>query len=122
MPVMEADRSVLAKAWLESWATDPPSYDENTSWITVAEADPELCFEVILEALGMVQVKKEDAKFQTLAAGPLEQLLADHGPQFIERIERLAESNASFKLLLGNVWRNSMPEDIWSRVCKCRES
>jgi hypothetical protein len=110
MPVMEADRSVLAKAWLESWATDPASYDENTSWITVAEADPELCFEVILEALGMVQVKKDDSKFQTLAAGPLEQLLADHGLQFIERIERLAESNAGFKLLLG-VWRNSMPED-----------
>lgn len=55
-----------------------------------------------------------------LAAGPLEDLVACHGAQFIERVEREAGCSPSFNHLLGGVWQNRMSEDIWSRVQKAR--
>lgn len=56
-----------------------------------------------------------------LAAGPLETLLAYHGEAFIERVEREALKNPRFNHLLGGVWRNDIPADIWQRVQKARK-
>jgi hypothetical protein len=56
-----------------------------------------------------------------LAAGPMEDLLAGHGIQFIERVEREAEHNPRFNHLLGGVWRSSMTEDVWGRVQRARK-
>src|SRR5438105_781409 len=55
-----------------------------------------------------------------LAAGPMEDLLAQHGPQFIERVEREAEQNPRSNRLLGGVWRSHMLEEIWGRVQRAR--
>jgi len=54
-----------------------------------------------------------------LAAGPLEDLIHGHGPEFIERIELEARRNPAFRHLLGGVWESSTP-DIWGRVEKAR--
>jgi hypothetical protein len=51
----------------------------------------------------------------------LEDLLAVYGPQFIERVELEAERNARFNHLLGGVWQNEMPQEIWARVQKARK-
>ncbi len=51
-----------------------------------------------------------------LAAGPLENLLVWHGAAFIDRVEEEARRNSRFNDLLGGVWRQSMPSEIWSRV------
>ena len=56
-----------------------------------------------------------------LAAGPLEDLIEDHGPQWIDRIELEARRNPKFRYLLGGVWQSSTPE-IWARVEKARVS
>jgi|SRR5690242_9197795 len=55
-----------------------------------------------------------------LAAGPLEDLLATQGPEFIERVEELARRDPKFNYLLGGVWRNSMTDEIWQRVQAAR--
>jgi hypothetical protein len=53
-----------------------------------------------------------------LAAGPLENLLVSHGPQFIDRCEELARQDAKFRSVLDGVWGwTSMKKDIWERVC-----
>ncbi|WP_407070109.1 DUF6869 domain-containing protein [Massilia sp. MP_M2] len=39
-----------------------------------------------------------------------------HGPNFIERIERNAWSNAKLATLLGGVWQSAMPEPIWKQA------
>lgn len=56
-----------------------------------------------------------------LAAGPLEELLAEYGPAYIERVERLAERDEKFNRLLGGVWRNSMTDEVWERIRSARK-
>ena len=51
-----------------------------------------------------------------LSAGPLEDLLAYHGHLIIDRAEAEARRNPLFAKLLGGVWQNIMPDDIWTRV------
>ena len=87
------------------------SFDE------ISRSDPELCWELILQALHTPHAESVTA---ILAAGPLEDLLARFGPQFIERVEAKAHEDPEFKELLGGVWRNSMSDDIWARVEACR--
>jgi len=61
-----------------------------------------------------------DRVVSTLAAGPLEDLLAKQGPEFIERVEDLARREPRFNYLLGGVWRNTMTDEIWQRVQNAR--
>ena len=55
-----------------------------------------------------------------LAGGPLETLLAWHGQAFIDRVEYEARNNDAFRQLLGGVWRQDMPDDIWDRITQVR--
>ncbi|WP_443018846.1 DUF6869 domain-containing protein [Sphingomonas sp. 2R-10] len=50
------------------------------------------------------------------AAGPLENLLAEHGIDFIESVEVEARQDRRMLWTVGCVWRNSMSEDVWIRV------
>jgi len=62
-----------------------------------------------------------DKVFASLAAGPLEDLLAKQGPEFIERVEELARKDPKFNHLLGGVWRNAMTDEVWQRVQAARQ-
>ena len=55
-----------------------------------------------------------------LAAGPLEDLLANYGAQVIDRIEEQAAMSTEFADLLGGVWRNAIEDDVWYRVLMAR--
>lgn len=55
-----------------------------------------------------------------LAAGPLENLLAYFGAEYIEKVEEQSRRNPAFRHLLGGVWRSSMPKEIWDRVTAAR--
>jgi hypothetical protein len=77
---------------------------------------PEDTWQVILAVLSL---GPSDEVIGILAAGPLEDLIQEHGPGFVERIETEARRNPVFRQLLGGVWRSSSP-DIWARVEKAR--
>jgi hypothetical protein len=91
------------------WAFD--AFDE------VCRSNPELCWELILQVLHTPHAESVEA---VLAAGPLEDLLARFGPEFIDRVETEAEQDAGFRDLLGGVWRSSMAAEVWARVQACR--
>ena len=74
------------------------------------------CWDAILEILSR---KPADTVIGVLAAGPLEDLIQYHGPDFIDRIEAESRRNPAFRRLLGGVWRSSSPE-IWARIEKAR--
>jgi hypothetical protein len=74
---------------------------------------PDLCWEIILEIL---QATHHESVDWAMAAGPLEDLLAWHGHKFIERVEAQAQSDSKFKELLGGVWQNATPKELWVRV------
>ena len=61
-----------------------------------------------------------DKVVAVLAAGPLEGLLAKRGTEFIDRVEELARKDPKFNHLLGGVWRNTMPDEVWQRVQSIR--
>ena len=79
---------------------------------------PETVWPAILKIL---EHELTDEQIALLAAGPMEDLLADHGAQFIDRVEAEAEQNPRFNHLLGGVWRSHMSDDIWARVQKARK-
>ncbi|MGQ0836764.1 MAG: DUF6869 domain-containing protein [Gammaproteobacteria bacterium] len=95
---------------------------ERLSWAQGAFWD--LCRENIEEAwnaiLAIVAAKPDARVFGNLAAGPLEDLLVNHGPQIIERIEQQARLDPSFAALLGGVWKNDIRDDVWTRVEQLR--
>lgn len=53
-----------------------------------------------------------------LAAGPIEDLLSQHGEEFVDRVEVLARRNQKFCSLLQGVWRGTMSDEVWERVQK----
>lgn len=96
---------------------DSAEYKENM-WAEfelskLAQDDPEMCWELILEILQRDQAPKV---LQGLAAGALEDLLGTHGPEFIDRVEERAQVDKRFQHLLGGVWQNEITEDIWKRL------
>lgn len=56
-----------------------------------------------------------------LAAGPLEDVLAAKGEEYIGRVEILAGNDSKFRYLLGGVWQNSMTDEVWGRVTMVAE-
>jgi len=77
---------------------------------------PEECWAAILEVLNKEPSQKV---IGVLAAGPLEDLIEAHGPEYIERIEREAKNNPKFRYLLGGVWESSTSE-VWDRIEEAR--
>jgi hypothetical protein len=52
-----------------------------------------------------------------LAAGPLEDLIAEHGAAFIDRIEHEAGHSARFRFALTGVWpQGNRQRAVWARV------
>lgn len=105
--------------WAEWVSSEPRNEERAHDLIGWGEFDwavsdyPELAWKAILEAM---EQPRMEARLGKLAAGPLEDLLAKHGPSFIDRVEFLANSNKNFAWLLGGVWQHTMPVAIWSRV------
>jgi hypothetical protein len=111
--MLESVNSVV-KDWLEQ--SQHPDGD-STMYDVVHDA-PEVAWAAILEIL---QGELTEDQLAVLAAGPLEDLLAVHGPVFIERVEREATRDPRFNHLLGGVWQNQMKSEIWERVQKARK-
>ena len=122
----------LAAAFIEHFS-DLDVLDENlelrrrdnsvTQWASdkisdLAVDNPEQLWEIILEIL------KRDPPtevIEVLAAGPLEDYIAQLGERVIDKVESQAAVDPKFRSLLGGVWRNSMSEEVWKRVQACRE-
>ena len=82
------------------------------------ETDPELVWKLLLNILSR---DINERTIGLLAAGPLEDLLSDYGPQFIDRVEKESETNDAFKYALTGVWKGGMDDNIWRRVQEARQ-
>jgi hypothetical protein len=84
-----------------------------------ARDDPAKAWQCILCAIEMPACAEH---LGVLAAGPLEDLLSFHGPEYIDRIEAKARTSPLFALVLGGVWRFQMTDSVWSRVKGVRDT
>ncbi len=121
MDLAEREKLVEAYITLEKAEKDSPAYEANfwafSKVVDLVLDEPEEAWLLILEILGRDQHPRI---YEGLAAGPLEDLLGKHGPDFIERVEIQAKKDSQFADLLGGVWKSTMRDDIWVRVQKVR--
>jgi hypothetical protein len=110
-----------ADAYIQAQELDNIETDHALWWAVqkffdLDHENPEACWQAILTVLAREPSQKV---LGVLSAGPLEDLLHHHGPQFIDRIEVEARDDPAFKELLCGVWQSSTDE-IWARVQRAR--
>ncbi len=82
------------------------------------DTDPMLALDLVLRLAAQID---EDEEAGSLAAGPLEDLIACHGETVIDRIEAEARTSARFRYLLSGVWPQRQQDGpIWQRVLAAR--
>ena len=107
----------LADLWLADHAEDGGDPEEPTwSDLCVFELDahPEVLLAFILRAL-----RKAETAWQAglLAAGPLEDLIAAHGPAVIDRLEDQARRAPRVAFALTGVWQGEGTDPaVWARL------
>ncbi len=96
------DRERLASEWLRY----AESGEDNRSWAdeslsNVIDEDPALAWAIILE---LVHRAPSDGALHIVAAGPLEDLIAQHGEEMIAAIEKRVQGDESLRQALLWVW------------------
>jgi hypothetical protein len=113
------DDSDLVSAWIALSLAEPNSPEHGEYFWAFMRAD-ELCTDDPDRAwrfiLAVLANNQSSPVVGHLSAGPLEDLLARHPYKIIERVESEARRNPHLASLLGGVWQNRMPDDVWQRV------
>lgn len=120
----ETELNEIVTAWIAAEEAAPNSPECEANWWAIEQVmfwtldrEGEHLWRFIVAAY---QHDLSDKVIALLAAGPVEDLLAKQGPEFIERVEELARRDPRFNYLLGGVWRNTMTADVWERVQAAR--
>ena len=112
----------LAEAWIQlhhipKESRQSSQYDELFwAWeklTEMCESAPDKAWATIKEIIGR---DPSDQILANIGAGPFEDLMGNHGAHFIDRVEKCARTNPAFKRMLGIVWKNSIPDDVWIRI------
>jgi hypothetical protein len=121
-----SDRDKLVKAYIQRYAErvvlgkGNVFAEQDLNWWAeetfqkVVHSDPELAWELMLQVIASTD---KPEVLGMVAAGPLEDLVNYHGPQFIERIERQAAADQTFRECLSGIYPSSTPE-VWQRIEK----
>ena len=80
---------------------------------------PDEAFSVIKELL---QIDDSPEVVGQVAAGPIEDLLVEHGLELIDAIEDEARKNPNFNHALGGVWQSDSLPEVWERVERVRKT
>ncbi|HZH30488.1 MAG TPA: hypothetical protein VEY11_06970 [Pyrinomonadaceae bacterium] len=120
----DAELRTVVDAWIAATEAERGTPEEQSNWWAISEVinwqlegEAELLWRLVLAAY---RRELSDKVLASLAAGPLEDLLSDFGPAYIDRVEELARKDPRFNWLLGGVWRLSMTDEVWARVQAAR--
>jgi len=117
--VTDGERNTLARAWI-TLQTTPQHAPEYNSLFWAFKQSYDLAREEPLEAWRLIltiwSLDQSIPTKQSLSAGLIEELLCYHGEFMIQHIERQAKADRSFATLLGAVWQNTMPDNVWNRL------
>ncbi len=103
------------------WIVEKGNFSE--PWEVIEDLilkEPKTAFRIIEEIHHLI-VSSEPIDYQLmglLAASHLEELLCESGREVIESIEFLANQDKEFRKCLCGVWKNEIPDGIYSRVQK----
>lgn len=91
----------IVSGYLANYSGDQSAFWAFEEVCELVSDDPERLWLITLQ---LIEQAPDDAALAYVAAGPLEDILALHGPTFIERVEDLARSDSRFLLALSGVW------------------
>ena len=116
----DAELNELVTAWIAVEQSERGSPEHEANWWAVEqildwmlEGEGDRLWSFILETY---KRDLSDDVLAVLAAGPLEDLLAKCGPEYIDRVEELARKDPKFNEVLGGVWKSSITDEVWQRV------
>jgi len=110
----------LARAWFDEWEPDEPQWGWASDWLFERVWDaPQEAWPLIV---ALVEYAPSTDLLACVAAGPLEDLLCLHGPQFIEQVEAQARRSKRFRRCLVGVWGWSrMDPAVYARLLRARK-
>jgi len=115
------DENKLIISWIKLQGLDRDTKEaEELMWasnslIRTTLSNPEKAWHIILEIL---QQTDDEWVLTNVAAGPLEDLLAQHPDTAINLLEEEVQHNKKLRSILNGVWQNLMPDDVWKRLQK----
>jgi hypothetical protein len=77
------------------------------------EGAPDIAWEIVTH---LIDIAPSDDALGYFAAGPLEDLLSEHGPYLIARVEERARDNPKFLRAIQALRRLGMTAEVWERV------
>lgn len=110
------DKQQLVGTYLR--ASTQPEWPDGDWWAweklrRMIEAYPEVGWDLVQD---LVRYAPSDRVLAHVAAGPLEDLLVQHGDLLIERVDAAAATDLKFRKCLACVWQNRMPDSLWAKV------
>ncbi|RYD39103.1 MAG: hypothetical protein EOP85_16540 [Verrucomicrobiaceae bacterium] len=104
----------LAKAWIENYHASYGKLGcQEQEWAADKVADL-MCgdrWEALTALNYLAHATYGDMSFGLLGAGPLEDLISDHGDEIVPEIEYMAHDNPVFRALLGCIYRRKSLSD-----------
>jgi len=97
----EGSNEAEAAIWAADEVFDLVLKDPDTGWQFVTD---------------VVAATDDEWVLANLAAGPLEDLLGKYPQETIVRLEHEVKNNEKFRQVIGGVWKNIIPEEIWARL------
>jgi len=115
MAAMSTD--TLARIVLDDYLTQSAGWagDNHWTWLVLEELienRPDVAWPLLLE---IVRRAPDDA-LDLIAAGPLEDYIAQHGHRVIATVEAEAAVNPRLRRALAGMWPEGTPAPVWSRV------
>jgi hypothetical protein len=106
------DDCALADVYLRQHETnDPELFWAFEEVLEICISDPERAWQLTLTLIAKASNPKS---LSYIAAGPLEDLLKNHGSAVIDRVEIAARRDSKFRLALCDVW--GLSGDIYERA------
>jgi hypothetical protein len=110
----------LIQAYLRHAAAGPDDDNDFWAWEAVGEVAREGSADEAWSLLIDLVRESPDALMGNVAAGPLEDTIAEHGPELIDRIEAAAANDPRFQEALGGVWIRDghLPPAVMKRLVR----
>lgn len=79
----------------------------------LCETHPDIAFDLVRD---LIRICASPDDIALVAAGPLEDLIVQHGPDLIAAIEQEAAGSDRFRFALSGVWQRDANPFVWARV------
>jgi len=78
----------------------------------LCESKPRDAWEVIVALVGAANT---EPLLEAIGAGPLQDLMTQHGEEYIAQVEKEAQENARFRRAMAGAWLDSDDTPVWAK-------